>query len=341
MPKSRPEERTAVRTNNGTRIYLGFELGELLGSGGFSWVLEGTPLDRSSDNVALKFLKIFDREKQYKCFKRQRKEVNVELDILKSMSHDNVVKLHAFQKIMYESPNGAKVPTFCFALEKCTRFDLFDYLYLTGKFEESLAQAVFKQVVQGLSALHAAGFAHRDLKAQNILFGADFQVKIGDFGSGKRLESNVMMNSCKVGTLGHQAPEVLLSRPYTKKSDIFSLGVCLFITVAGHPPFKQALITDPWFRCLAKSPAQHRRFWAAHKNDVLSDSLMNLIQGMLCYQPVRRLLLKKIEKHEWIKSNGIDKDTFKSLMQARSEQCIQKELVCSNSFRTNKFEEMY
>ena len=49
-------------------------------------------------------------------------------------------------------------------------------------FSEDLAAVLFRQLLEGLHAIHLAGYCHRDLKSENILVDKDFNIKIADFG---------------------------------------------------------------------------------------------------------------------------------------------------------------
>ena len=87
----------------------------------------------------------------------------------------------------------------------------------------------------GLEACHNAGIAHRDIKPQNLLLDARYNMKITDFGLSKVFESDAdtIMKTTYVGTRGYQAPELLLSKPYDLACDVFSAGVVLFILLTG------------------------------------------------------------------------------------------------------------
>lgn len=336
------EDETPSESLPASRTCKGIQLGDCLGSGGFSFVLEGR--EKDGKRYAMKFVEIFSKSSGQR-YSRQKKEVLREVNLLKTVKHTNIIQLHGFNKVQYEKPNGQKTPTYVFALEVCHRYDLFDMILLSKKFEENLALTIFQQIVAGVSALHKTGFAHRDIKPQNVLLTEDFTVKLIDFGSSKRVwssKNNGLMNTFKVGTKGYQAPELLLSRKYTTKCDIFSLGVLLFVLCTGHPPFQHALLSDRWFSPLAKTPRNSQRFWAGHPQDQLSSELKNLLERMMCYQPSNRFLIEDVESHDWFQCSALPETEYKTLMKARRKKCsdMQSKGALANA-RSNKFENMY
>ena len=83
----------------------------------------------------------------------------------------------------------------------------------------------------GLKDMHALQLVHRDLKLLNIFVCDDSdlpRVKIGDLGLAARLAPGEKINK-KAGTKGFMAPEVVLEMPCDFKSDIYSLGIILYI----------------------------------------------------------------------------------------------------------------
>ena len=60
--------------------------------------------------------------------------------------------------------------------------ELFTYIAETGVFSESMCRHLLKQMLMALNYLHTQGFAHRDLKPQNILLTRNYEVKLVDFG---------------------------------------------------------------------------------------------------------------------------------------------------------------
>lgn len=88
--------------------------------------------------------------------------------------------------------------------------------------------------------MHANRIMHRDLKPENIMYSPkDKVLKIIDFGSGVKFNSNDIKPRKRVGTSYYIAPEVL-TRNYNEKCDIWSLGAILYVLLVGEPPFPGA-----------------------------------------------------------------------------------------------------
>lgn len=93
----------------------------------------------------------------------------------------------------------------------------------------------FKIVIQlaldlsrGLSYLHSKKIVHRDVKTENMLLDINRTLKIADFGVARVEAQNPRDMTGETGTLGYMAPEVLDGKPYNRKCDVYSFGICLW-----------------------------------------------------------------------------------------------------------------
>ncbi|MBA0797596.1 hypothetical protein Gohar_008277 [Gossypium harknessii] len=113
--------------------------------------------------------------------------------------------------------------------------------YLIRNRRKKLALKVVIQLAldlsRGLSYLHARKIVHRDVKTENLLLDAHRNVKIADFGVARVEAWNPSDMTGETGTLGYMAPEVLNGKPYNRKCDVYSFGICLWEIYCCDMPF--------------------------------------------------------------------------------------------------------
>ncbi|KAF2981184.1 hypothetical protein EK904_014535 [Melospiza melodia maxima] len=157
----------------------------------------------------------------------------VEIDILASCDHANIVKLlDAFYYennlwILIEFCAGGAVDAVMLELER--------------PLTEPQIKVVCRQTLEALNYLHENKIIHRDLKAGNILFTLDGDIKLADFGVSAKNTRTIQRRDSFIGTPYWMAPEVVMcetskDRPYDYKADIWSLGITLIEMAQIEPP---------------------------------------------------------------------------------------------------------
>ncbi|MCP2344276.1 serine/threonine-protein kinase [Nonomuraea roseoviolacea] len=97
------------------------------------------------------------------------------------------------------------------------------------------------QLLEALRAAHAAGVLHRDVKPDNVLLAEDGRAVLTDFGiATTEDEAPVTRTGILVGTPAFMAPERAAGGQAVPESDLWSLGVTLYLAVEGHSPFQRA-----------------------------------------------------------------------------------------------------
>ncbi|KAM0963052.1 hypothetical protein ACFX19_022505 [Malus domestica] len=109
----------------------------------------------------------------------------------------------------------------------------------------------FKVVVQlaldlsrGLSYLHSQKIVHRDVKTENMLLDTRINLKIADFGVARVEAQNPRDMTGETGTLGYMAPEVLDGKPYNRRCDVYSFGICLWEIYCCDMPYPDLSFAD-------------------------------------------------------------------------------------------------
>nr|XP_006135440.1 STE20-like serine/threonine-protein kinase isoform X1 [Pelodiscus sinensis] len=198
-------------------------IGEL-GDGAFGKVFKA----QNKETKVLAAAKVIDTKSE-----EELEDYMVEIDILASCDHPNIVKLlDAFYYennlwILIEFCAGGAVDAVMLELER--------------PLTEPQIKVVCKQTLEALNYLHENKIIHRDLKAGNILFTLDGDIKLADFGVSAKNTRTIQRRDSFIGTPYWMAPEVVMcetskDRPYDYKADVWSLGVTLIEMAQIEPP---------------------------------------------------------------------------------------------------------
>jgi serine/threonine protein kinase len=126
----------------------------------------------------------------------------------------------------------------CLVMEFLPSRSLSSVLAERGTLSPEEAAKICGQVASALSAAHAAGIVHRDVKPANILLTENGTAKITDFGISRAVgDVTVTQTGISAGTPAYLAPEVARGHDPSPAADVFSLGATLYHAVEGRPPF--------------------------------------------------------------------------------------------------------
>jgi len=146
-----------------------------------------------------------------------------------ALSHPNIVAVH---------DQGTDSGEIYLVMEFVTGSTLRDLLRARGRLSVNEALDVLEPVLDALSAAHAAGLAHRDVKPENILITSDGRIKVADFGLARAVSGATQATrGVVIGTVAYLAPEQVQGGTGNERSDVYSAGVLLFEMLTGKPPY--------------------------------------------------------------------------------------------------------
>ncbi|XP_042877054.1 serine/threonine-protein kinase Chk2-like [Penaeus japonicus] len=223
--------------------------------------------------------------------------INNEIKLLQSVDHPCIIKL---QNVI-DTPEKIYI-----VMELAEGGELFDRLASNRRLPESTVKFYFYQVALAVQYLHRKNITHRDIKPENVLLGTDEEftrVKLTDFGLSKfAADASQMTTFC--GTPTYIAPELLDFGPlsYTSRVDMWSLGVLLFVSLAGYPPFHAD--NDGMLRYRIKNAVFdfHHNCWQE-----VSEEAKDLIRKLLVSNPNERLDIERALKHPWLQDTAMQR----------------------------------
>ena len=165
--------------------------------------------------------------------------------------------------------------------------DLFDFIITEDeRISEDLAKSIFQKICIGLKNMHLQGYAHLDIKLENIMIDLESNIPyLGDFDCCYNFKKNPKCTSFR-GTRIYAPPEYAVNQPFdARKSDIYSLGVTL-----------HAMMTKVYPYDINKEVGKRK----VQFDNNLSDNCKDLLQKMLKTNPKKRISLDEVMQHPWL-----------------------------------------
>ena len=252
-------------------------------------------------------------------------EIENEIDILKRVSHPNIIKLYEF----YSDEND-----YYLINEFCNEGDLCKHCLSMKKLPELVVQKIMFDIFTAVSYLHMNHIIHGDLKLENVMIDCNDQIlvdkekntsqffeaikvdveseheecginllknlrkidiKLIDFGCSKIFTKKNQNFKDEIGTLYYLAPEVL-NNHYNEKCDIWSCGVIMYILLSGEIPFKGATEVE-----IEEKIKKGRYCFYNYLFKNISFEAKDLMRQCFIYNPEKRITAKEALNHPFFK----------------------------------------
>lgn len=298
-----------------------YKIIERIGSGGMGEVYLAEDLTLGRE-VALKALagEFSEDERRVLGFQNEARTAS-------SLNHKHILTVHAFLDVGDKS----------FIVTEFIAGETLREKLRPGPLDVPTALKLAGQVASALEAIHAGGVVHRDVKPENVIVKLDGDAKILDFGiatpAAREAAEEDKLDPAGpgkaeglsgFGTVNYMSPEQVRKQEADERSDIWSLGVCLYEMLAAVPPFKDKTLEDTLASILKVEPAplgQH-----------IPESLKAIVRRALQKEPDRRYqtareFLSDIENSSTTSYGGAT--TFKEWWETSGAKISASLLVCA------------
>uniref|UniRef100_A0A8C8EP10 Mitogen-activated protein kinase kinase kinase 3 n=1 Tax=Oncorhynchus tshawytscha TaxID=74940 RepID=A0A8C8EP10_ONCTS len=235
----RPQERPVAHKSPSAPMT--WRRGKLLGQGAFGRVYLCYDVDTGRELAAKQV--VFDPDSPDTS--KEVSALECEIQLLKNLHHERIVQYYGCLRDHNEK-------TLTIFMEYMPGGSVKDQLKAYGALTENVTRKYTRQILEGMSYLHSNMITHKDLKSTfkiqgrwlgaNILRDSAGNVKLGDFGASKRLQTICMSGTgirSVTGTPYWMSPEVISGEGYGRKADVWSLGCTVVEMLTEKPPWAE------------------------------------------------------------------------------------------------------
>lgn len=263
--------------------------GPEIGQGAFAKVFRAQ-VKETGEDVAIKTLQL---EKN----KDSLDEIRKEISIMSQMRHKNLVRVVA--SFVWSNELWIVMPL----LVGGSAHAMIKQTFHKGFKDEALLATIIREVLEGLMYVHSNNLIHRDIKAGNVLIGADGGVQLADFGVAGALGGGGEPNTRRTftGTPCWMAPEVMeQTNGYDIKADIWSVGITTLEMAMGSAPYAHFQPMKVLLLTLQEKPPTLESY-PPGEDTKFSKDFKKFINDCLKKDPRDRKTAKQLLNHSWMK----------------------------------------
>ena len=266
----------------------GYRLTKKIGSGGLGIVFQAWQLSMKRP-VAIKIL--YDRWAKDVEFKSR---FLLEARVMGRLSHQNLIQVYDV---------GRESNHLYFAMEFIEGGTVEQMIHDSGGLPPHEALGISLQVLRAIHYISGYDIVHRDIKPANILMSKSGTAKLGDFGFLlTKNEAALAQEGYVIGTPDYISPEQASGRNVDIRSDIYSLGVCLYHMISGDLPYHGTASTVMRQHVSGDLPSQNPK-----RGNKISADIYNVLCKMMAKDPDDRYsdIKALMEELNYLKANEI------------------------------------
>ncbi|KAL3847804.1 hypothetical protein ACJMK2_018698 [Sinanodonta woodiana] len=273
-----------------------FDLIEVVGNGTYGQVYKGSHT-KTGQLAAIKVMNVTEEEEE---------EIKLEINVLKKFSHHRNIATY-YGAFIKKSPAG-KDDQLWLVMEFCGAGSVTDMVKATkgNSLKEEWISYIAREILRGLSHLHANRVIHRDIKGQNVLLTDNAEVKLVDFGVSAQLDKTIGRRNTFIGTPYWMAPEVIAcdenpDATYDNRSDLWSLGITCIEMAEGKPPLCDMHPMRALFLIPRNTPPKLK------SSAKWSTRFHNFVESCLIKDYTQRLNTEQLLKHSFIRDQPTER----------------------------------